>query len=475
MKRFLLGLSYERQVLIVYIGAIAMTVIDGTMLNVALPAIAGDFGIEANEAEWVAIGYLLAVAAVIPAAGWLGDRFGTRRMFLLALSAFVGISLLCGLAGSLEQLIAARVLQGLGGGLILPVGSAMLFRAFPLHRRAVAASAVLSVAVLAPATGPLLGGVLVDQASWRWIFYINVPIGAIVLVIGRWVLREERHESPGRLDLPGLLLTSAGVAMLLGAVSLGPEEGWGSGLVVGLFVVGAITLASAIATELRVPEPALALRLFRDRLFRDMNLSASFIYMSFFGLIFVLPIYMQTLRGETATSSGLVQVPQAIGILIVSNLFGQRAYRAIGPRRLMGVGGFAAAVFTMAFGLLGLTTSLWTVGALSFGRGLSIGLVFISIQTGIYATTELPDMARATSLFNTQRQISSAVGTAVGATVITAVLAGVADDAAGAERLGAYRWGFFVVGMLMLPGAVLAWRLRDEDVAATRQRAATVT
>ena len=469
MRALLLRQTYERQVLVVYIGAIAMTVIDGTMLNVALPAIADQFGVEANEAEWVAIGYLLAVAAVIPAAGWLGDRFGTRRTFLLALAAFVGTSLICGLATSIEQLVAARILQGLGGGLILPIGSAILFRAFPLHRRAVAASAVLSVAVLAPATGPLLGGILVDQASWRWIFYINVPIGALVLMLARAVLVEERHETPGRLDLPGLLLTSGGVAMLLAAVSIGPDRGWGSTVVVALFAVGGAVLAGAIAFELRVAEPALALRLFRDRLFRDMNLSAAFIYMSFFGLIFLLPIYVQSLRGESATTSGLVQVPQAIGILIVSNLFGQRAYRAIGPRRLIGVGAFVAAVATAAFGLLGLTTTLWAVAGLSFVRGLSIGLVFISIQTGIYATTDLPDMGRATSLFNTQRQISSALGTAVGATVVTAVLAGLAEDAPAIERLPAHQWAFFTIGLLMLPGALLAWRLRDEDVAATRR------
>ena len=154
-------LPYERQVLVIYVFAIFMTVIDGTMVNVALPAMADEFGVPSNEVEWIAVGYLLAVAAVIPPAGWLGDRFGSRRVFLLALVAFTIVSALCGLAQTLEQLVVLRVLQGLAGGLLVPIGSAMLYRAFPMDQRATAAAAVMSVGVTAPALGPLLGGILV--------------------------------------------------------------------------------------------------------------------------------------------------------------------------------------------------------------------------------------------------------------------------------------------------------------------------
>lgn len=467
-RPFLARQPYERLVLAVYVAALAMTVIDGTMVNVAIPSIAGEFGVDPNRAEWVAIGYLLAVASVIPAAGWLGDRFGTKRVFLTALGAFTVVSMLCGLAQSIEQLVVARLAQGVGGGLILPVGSAMLFRAFPLERRAVAATAVLSVAVVAPATGPLLGGLLVDQASWRWIFLVNVPIGAVVLLVGRTVLREEVHDDPGRLDVPGLVLSSAAVTLLLATVSFGPDRGWTSPLVATMAISGLAIGVAAVATELRVPQPALALRLFRDRLFRAVNLASSLIYAGFFGLIFVLPIFLQTLRGHSATVSGLVQAPQAVGVLIVSNLFGQRAYRVIGPRRLMTVGTFVAAVVTSAFGLLDLETPLPVIGGLGFVRGLSMGLVFISIQTAVYATTSYADTGRATSLFSTQRQISYAGGTALAATVLTIGLQGLPDGASEPDRLAAHRWAFVVLGLVMLPGAILSLRIRDEDVAATR-------
>ena len=468
MAGWMSRLPYERQVLVIYVFAIFMTVIDGTMVNVALPAMAEDFGVRANEVEWIAVGYLLAVATVIPAAGWLGDRFGTKRVFVVSLALFTVISAFCGAAQTLDQLVVLRVLQGLGGGLMAPIGGAMLYRAFPMSQRATAATAVLSVAVIAPATGPVLGGLLVDQASWRWIFLINIPIGALGLVLSMRALREEVQDDPGRLDLAGLVLSGGAVALLLYALSIGPDEGWLSPTVVGLGVLGLVALAAAIVVELRVPQPALMLRLFRDHLFRNVNVSAALIYAGFFGLIFLLPIYLQSLRGFSASQSGLAQAPQAVGVFVVSNLVGKRAYQAVGPRRLMVVGTAVAAAITCGFALFTLDTPLPLIAGMSFARGLAMGLVFVSIQTAVYATTSLADTGRATSLFGTQRQVSYAVGTAIGATVLTASLGGLTESDPAIDRLPAHQYAFLAVGLIMIPGIFVAARIRDDDVAETR-------
>jgi EmrB/QacA subfamily drug resistance transporter len=465
VARSVAAVTYQSKVMIVYIFALFMTVIDGTMVNVALPTMARDFGVPTTDIEWISLGYLLALAAVIPAAGWLGDRFGTKRIFVIALVIFVVTSLLCGLSQTLGQLIGFRVLQGIGGGLLTPVGGAMLYRAYSMEDRAKAAIGVLSVTVIAPAVGPVLGGLIVDQASWHWIFYINVPIGALAFVLSTIWLRETVQPDPGGFDAAGFVLSSAAVALLLYTLSIGPEEGWSSPTTLAFGAAGVSCLIAMIVVELRVDHPIIALRLLRDHLFRTM------IYAGFFGLVFVLPLYMQSLRGFSALESGLAQAPQAIGVFLVANLLGRRLYRIVGPRRLMVVGTAATSAITCCYALADLDTPLSQIATLSFFRGLAVGMVFVSIQTAAYGTTSIADTGRATSLFNTQRQVAYAFGVALAATVIGSKLAAVGGDSAPAsEQLGAYQAGFLAVGLIMVPAVFVSWFIDDDDVAATRGR-----
>ncbi len=280
--------SYPAKVMTVYILGLFMTIIDGTMVNVALPTMAKDFGVPTTDIEWIAVGYLLTYAAVIPAAGWLGDRFGTKRVFTFALIAFVVTSLACGLSQTLDQLIVFRVLQGVGAGLVTPVGAAMLYRAYSMEDRAKAAIGVLSVAVIAPAIGPMLGGILVDTASWHWIFLINGPIGAVAIVLSLLWLEETKHEAPGRFDVAGFVLSAAvGRDPAVHAVDR-PGEGM------------VLRLHSHVRRRRhRVPD-----RTDRDRAAHPqpdpdaapvqgsavphINISAALTYAGFFGMIFVL-------------------------------------------------------------------------------------------------------------------------------------------------------------------------------------------
>ncbi len=461
-------MTYPSKVMTVYIIALFMTIIDGTMVNVALPTMAKDFGISPTEVEWIAVGYLLSFAAVIPAAGWLGDRFGTKRIFVWSLGLFVAASLLCGLSQTLDQLVLARVLQGVGAGLVTPIGGTMLFRAFPVEERAKASIGVLSVAVLAPATGPMLGGIIVDSVSWHWIFLINGPIGVVGIAVAIAWLDETVLTSPGRFDLAGFVLSAGSVAALLYTLSIGPEAGWLSAKTLAFGIGGALGMAALIVIELRIAEPILELRLYRDHLFRTVNVASIGLYAGFFGMIFVLPLYMQTLRGYSAFESGVAQSPQAFGIFLLSNLVGQRLYRVVGPRRLMIVGTALTAATTCAYATTGLSTPLGVIAGFSLLRGFAVGMVFVSLQTAGLATISMQDMGRAQSIFNTQRQISYAAGVALAATVIAAVIGHSGPDPTAAEQLTAYRWGFLSVGLIMIPSVFVSWFVRDEDAAATR-------
>src|SRR3954471_8905174 len=220
-------IEYKWLVGIVFTMAMFLDLLDMTVTNVAIPTLARGFAASTTTIEWVITGYLLSVAMFIPISGWLGDRFGTRRVFLFALSTFTVGSLLCGLAWDVQSLIAFRVLQGIGGGMLTPVGMTMLFRAFPPSERA-SASAVLAIpAMVAPALGPILGGYLVDYQGWRWIFFINIPFGILALAATALLLREDIQDTAGKLDLPGFVLSGAGLVTVIYAFSEAGQHGFG--------------------------------------------------------------------------------------------------------------------------------------------------------------------------------------------------------------------------------------------------------
>src|SRR6266513_2410484 len=231
---------YKWIVAAVFVCGMFIDILDTTIVNVALPDLGREFHASTASIEWIVLGYLLSLAVWIPASGWIGDRIGTRRVFLFALGMFTLASALCGQAHSLGELVAFRVLQGVGGGMLVPVGTAMLFRSFPPIERAKASTVLFVPTVLAPVLGPVLGGWLVTDVSWRWIFYVNLPVGVLAFTIGFLFLREEREGHAGRFDLPGFLLSGSGLALVLFALTQGPDKGWRSPEVLGAGVGGVV-------------------------------------------------------------------------------------------------------------------------------------------------------------------------------------------------------------------------------------------
>ncbi len=463
--------QYKYRVMAVYVLGVFIQIIDGTIVNIAIPTLADEFDVDSTDVDWTIIGFYVALAVVIPIAGFLGDKFGTRRMFVVALAGFVAASALCGTARSLEQLVGFRILQGLFAGLITPIGSAMLFRAFPLSERAKAATAVITVVVIAPAIGPALGGLFIETLSWRWIFYVNIPIGGLGLVLSLAWLREEVVGTTGRIDWAGLVLSALGLGLVLLGVSEGPNRGWGSPLILTSLIVGAAALVALVVVETRIDDPVLALRLFRDRLFRAVNLASAPIYIGFFSLIFLLPIFLQQVGEHSALRTGLTVSGQAIGVVVSSQMVGRVLYPRLGPKPLFVVGSVAAMVTGLWFATMDETTSLMTVAGVTFLRGLAMGVLFIPIQTATYATIPLPDMGRATSLFNTQRQASVAAGVAIVATILASMVSSLDSPLEGGaptpERVEAFRVAFAVSALFFGLGAIAALFIHNEDARAT--------
>lgn len=454
---------------VVYVAALFMSIMDVTIVNVALPTIGRQFAVTATSVDVIVIGYLVSLAVIIPASGWIGDRFGEKRTLLLAILIFTGASALCGTASSLSQLVIFRVLQGIGGGMLTPIGMSMLYRTFPPSDRVRLASILMTPTALAPAIGPVLGGLLVSDLSWRWVFYVNVPIGAAACLFGLLFVTEQRELRPGRFDLGGFCLAGLGLGSLMYGVSEGPEKGWASPQILLTMIAGVVLLATMVFVELRVSEPMVNLRLFGDRLFRASNQMVFLTMVGFFGVLFVVPLYYQDGRGLSALGSGLSTFPEALGVMIGAQVVSRVLYPTFGPRRVMASGSIGIAVLTAAMALSGAHTSLWWMRVLMFGLGYAASHVMLSLQAAAFATISPASTGRASALFNANRQLGGAVGIAILSTVISAVGPVRHIGAAIVPNLGAYHAAFLAAGAIALVGAVLALAtIRDEDASSTR-------
>jgi EmrB/QacA subfamily drug resistance transporter len=446
-----------------------MDIMDTTIVNVAVPTLQREFHTNAGSIEWVVLGYLLSLAIWIPASGWIGDRIGTKKVFLFALAMFTLASALCGQAHSLSELIMFRVLQGVGGGMLTPVGTAMLFRAFPPVERAKASTVLIIPTVLAPALGPIVGGWLVTDITWRWIFYVNLPVGVVGFVLGALYLREHREEAAGRFDVAGFVLSGAGLALVLYALSEGPEKGWRSLPVLSSGVLGVLLFALLVYVETHIESPMLALRLYRERMFRNANIVLTLTYGSFAGVLFILPLFLQEYRGLSALQSGLTTFPQAIGVIVSSQLVG-RLYHRVGPRRLIFWGMVGMSAVTMLLAVVGLHTDLWWIRLIMFGRGVCMAFAFVPLQAATYANITSEDTGRASAIYSTQRQVSAALGVGVLTTVLLTRVKAVPGPVG---ALSAYHGAFFVGACLVVLAAISALLIRDVDAAATIERPAS--
>ncbi len=462
--------SQKLAVGVVYVAALFMAIMDATIVNVALPVIGRDFHSAPDAVDSISIAFLVSTGVFIAASGWLGDRFGGRKVLLGALVIFTAASAMCGLASSLGELVVFRVLQGVGGGLMTPVGMAMLFRVFPPAERVRASSILMILTAFAPAIGPVLGGLLVTDLSWRWVFYVNVPIGAAAFVFGLLFLDDHAQAEPGRFDLLGFCLAGSGLGLTMYGVSEGPLKGWASTSVLSTILAGVVLLVAAVVIELRTSEPLIDLRVYKDRLFRSTSAVMILGSIAFLGVLFLVALFYQDGLHLTALQSGLNTFPEALGVMIGAQIVSRRLYPLFGPRRIMASGLVIVAASMAGMAQVGATTSLWWARLLMLTLGLGMSCVFIPAQAASFATISPARTGRASTLFNTARQLGGAIGVALLTTVVAAV--GPTRISAGrvVANLSAYHAGFLAAACVALLAVLAAFTVSDHQASATMVR-----
>jgi EmrB/QacA subfamily drug resistance transporter len=457
---------------IVILGAVAVQ-LDATIVTVAIDTLGRDLHAGLSTIQWVMTGYLLALAVVLPLAGWSVDRFGSKRMWMLSLALFCAGSVLCGVAWSAVSLITSRVLQGIGGGLLLPLMRTILAQAAGPRRLGRLMGAVAVPMTLAPVVGPVIGGLVVDSLSWRWIFFINVPVCAIALVLAWRYMPDTAERGDHPLDFLGLALLSPALACIVyGLSEAGSRGGFGSAEVIVPIVAGASLLAAFCLHALRCRvEPIIDLRLFRVRSFTASAGLLFLLGLSLFGAMLLLPLYYQQARDLSALDAGLLLAPQGFGVMLALPVVGRLTDR-IGPRSIVLAGMALATLGTLPFTQVGPDTSAPLLGVSLMIRGAGIGAVFVPALTASYHGLRTEAIPRATSAVQIVQQVGASLGTATLAVILQHQASShAADGPAGlATAFGHTFWwavGFTALALvpaLFLPGS----RPEQADAQVTR-------
>jgi EmrB/QacA subfamily drug resistance transporter len=414
-------LEYKWIVAMVVVIAVFMSILDQTIVNIAIPRLQTAFGADIHSVQWVLTAYILTLGIITPTSAFFSDRLGIKRFYLISLVLFTIGSALCGLAWSLPVLIFFRILQGIGGAALFPLSITLIFREFPPQERGAAMGFFGIPALLAPALGPTLGGYLVTFAGWQLIFYINVPIGILAFILATIFLHEARPQANTTFDFLGFIFVALGLGLVLYALSSASTDGWGSTIVIGCLAAGLIALAIFIAVEFiiinRGGQPLLDLRLFANGPFTTSIIAGLFVVFSLFGGLFLFPIYLQSLRGQSAFESGLLLLPQALASM-VSVIIGGRLVDRIGVRAVMIPGLLILAVATWQLSSITIYSPFWWLQSMLVLRGLALGLTVQPLTVFGLSEVKPRQLGQASSMNTVMRSISSSLGIAVLATLV---------------------------------------------------------
>jgi EmrB/QacA subfamily drug resistance transporter len=437
------------------LGAV-MSILDTTIVNVALASLGHDLHAALSQIQWVVTGYLLSLAAVIPVSGWAARRIGAKRVFIASLILFTIGSVLCGLATSSTEIILFRVLQGAGGGMIMPLAQLIMAQEAGPQRMGRVMSLVAVPMMLAPILGPTLGGVLIQTLGWRWIFFVNLPVCIVAVALAVRILPNSSPSKTERLDVLGLGLMSTGlVAVTYGLAEIGTLGTFDSTRVYLPIAAGILLVAAFALHATHAKNPLLDLNLYRRWNFTAASLTMFALGAAVFGAMILMPLYWQELRHESVIDTGLLTAPQGLGMALAMPLAGKMTERfGGGPIALAGV--LVTTVTTVPFGLIGAHTGVASLSVWMLLRGFGLGFSFMPAMTAAFATLERHELSDATPQLNVLNRVGGSIGVAVLAVVLQRSLAGAHTASAAAGAYGtAFWWSAGLSALAIVPCVIL--------------------
>jgi EmrB/QacA subfamily drug resistance transporter len=431
-----------------------MIMLDNTIVNVALPSIQRDLHMKIASLEWVVTAYALTFAALLITGGKLGDYYGRRKMFILGLAVFTASSLACGLAPNAGFLIGARAVQGVGSALMNPATLSIITATFAPRERGRAIGIWAGVSAMALAIGPLIGGLIVDNLNWNWIFFVNVPVGVLGILVARLVINESRDSSTEQsIDFPGLVTSGLGLLALCYALIEGNSLGWASGEVIGLFVASVALLAGFVLVEYRQRLPMLDLSLFRNSSFTGANLVAMLVSLGMFGVFFYVSLYVQNILHYSPTKAGATFLPMTILIILIAPIAGNLS-DTIGSRWLMGAGMTLLGVSSLLYLRVGLHTTFWGLLPQLLVGGVGMAMVMSPMTSAAMASVPIDKAGVGSGVLNSFRQVGGSLGIALmGAILASYVHPGIPSPQDFVNGLHA---ALFTSAMIAFGGALVA-------------------
>jgi len=455
---------------VVILGMI-MSILDTTIVNVALDTLARDLHTTLSDIQWVATGYLLSLAAVIPLTGWAARKYGAKQVYIASIVLFTLGSALCGIADSSGSLIAFRVLQGIGGGMIMPIGQMIMAEVAGPKRMGKVMSVTVMPAMLAPILGPVLGGLILQDLHWSWIFFVNIPVGIVAVTLAVKLLPHSKLGEAGMLDLVGLALMVLGIpALVFGISEVGTTGSVTSPEVIWPVIAGLALIAAFVWHALRTERPLLDVRLYANRIFGAASMTTFALGAALFGAMILMPLYYQQVRDESVITTGFLLAPQGLGMLMVAP-FAPRLTERFGGGKVATFGVLVLCLSSLPFVFIGVDTSILFLSIMLLLRGAGIGFAFMPTMTVAYASLRKDQLSDATPQMNVIQRVGGAIGTAVLAVVLQQAGEGATNVNQAADAFGtAYLWALGIAMLALIP-CIILWRAEKPDVPESRDQA----